>query len=77
MYEPATPTDWQAATLVQCISLQPWLTIPGTDRPSGCQDLTLGKIYDMLSIEGSGAFYRIVDDSDEDYLYPISHFRLI
>jgi hypothetical protein len=37
--------------------------------------LTLGKIYSLLAVEANGAFYRIVDDSGEDYLYPASHFR--
>jgi hypothetical protein len=69
--------SWQANTLVQCVSTRPWLTYPGCDEPGGCHDLTLGKIYEMLSIEGKGSFYRIVDDSGEDYLYPVSHFRVI
>jgi len=37
----------------------------------------LGRIYEMLGIEASGSFYRIVDDSGEDYLYPASHFRVV
>lgn len=32
------------------------------------QMLTQGKIYDVISIERN--WYRIVDDSGEDYLYP-------
>jgi len=39
--------------------------------------LTLGKIYEMMGVEGQGAFYRIIDDSGEDFLYPISHFRVV
>ena len=35
----------------------------GCDEPGGCHDLTLGRIYEMLGIEASGSFYRIVDDS--------------
>jgi hypothetical protein len=31
----------------------------------------------MLSVEGRGSFYRIVDDSGEDFLYPISHFKVV
>src|SRR5262249_45002620 len=69
--------SWQATTLVQCVSTRPWLTYPGCDEPGGCHDLTLGKIYEMLGIEGKGSFYRIVDDSGEDYLYPVSHFRVV
>jgi len=70
-------TAWQATTLVQCISLKPWLVYPGCDDSGGCHDLTLGKIYEMLGMEGKGSFYRIVDDSGEDYLYPVSHFRVV
>jgi hypothetical protein len=73
----AMTTSWQPTTLVQCISVRPWLTYPGCDEPGGCHDLTLGRIYEMLGVEGSGSFYRIVDDSGEDYLYPASHFRVV
>jgi hypothetical protein len=31
----------------------------------------------MLGVEGSGSFYRIVDDSGDDFLYPASHFRVL
>jgi hypothetical protein len=68
-------TTWQAATLVRCVSVKPWLVIPGDDEPGGCHDLTLGKIYECLGVEGRGSFLRILDDSGEDYLYPMSHFR--
>jgi hypothetical protein len=68
-------TTWQPTTLVQCVSLEPWLTFPGCDEPGGCHDLTLGRIYTLLGVEASGAFYRIIDDSGGDYLYPASHFR--
>lgn len=70
-------TSWQSTTLVQCISVHPWLNYPGADESGGCHDLTLGKIYQMLGVEGRGAFYRIIDDSGEDYLYPISHFKAL
>ncbi len=68
-------TTWHPTTLVQCISLAPWLTIPGDDVPAGCHDLTLGRIYELIAVEADGAFYRLNDDSGEDYLYPASHFR--
>jgi hypothetical protein len=55
--------------------VRPWLTYPGCDEPGGCHDLTLGKVYELLAIEANGAFYRIVDDSGEDYLYPANHFK--
>lgn len=73
----AMTTSWQPTTLVQCISVQPWLTFPGCDEAGGCHDLTLGRIYEMLGVEGRGSFYRILDDSGDDFLYPASHFRAI
>jgi hypothetical protein len=73
----ALTTSWQSTTLVQCISVTPWLTYPGCDEPGGCHDLTLGRIYEMLGVEANGSFYRILDDSHEDFLYPASHFRAV
>ena len=70
-------TEYQATTLVQCVSVKPWLTYPGCDEPGGCHDLTLGKIYELIAVEAKGAFLRLVDDSGGDYLYPASHFRTI
>lgn len=36
--------------------------------------LTHGKIYDVLSVEKG--WYRVVDDSGEDYLYPPEYFEI-
>lgn len=36
---------------------------------------THGKIYTVLSIEKG--WYRIVDDSGEDYLYPPESFEIV
>jgi hypothetical protein len=71
----AMTTSWQPTTRVQCVSVKPWLTYPGCDEPGGCHDLTLGRIYEMLGVEANGSFYRILDDSGEDFLYPASHFK--
>jgi hypothetical protein len=38
-------------------------------------ELTNGKVYDVLSIEKG--WYRIDDDSDEDYLYPPEDFEVV
>ena len=70
-------TSWQPTTLVQCVSTKPWLVYPGCDEAGGCHDLTLGKLYEMIGLEGKGSFYRIIDDSGEDYLYPVSHFKAV
>lgn len=37
--------------------------------------LTNGKIYDVVSVERS--WYRIVDDTGEDYLYPADNFEIV
>jgi hypothetical protein len=73
----AMTTSWQPTTLVQCISVKPWLTYPGCDEPGGCHDLTLGRIYELIAVEAKGSFYRILDDSGDDFLYPASHFKAV
>ena len=37
--------------------------------------LTHGKQYDVISVEKD--WYRVVDDSGDDYLYPPKLFRLV
>ena len=37
--------------------------------------LTHDKIYDVLSVEKD--WYRVVDDSGDDYLYPPENFEII
>lgn len=37
--------------------------------------LTQNKIYSVLSVEKE--WYRIVDDSGEDYLYPPENFEIV
>lgn len=37
--------------------------------------LTNNKIYDVISVEKG--WYRIVDDSGEDYLYPPEQFEVV
>lgn len=38
-------------------------------------ELTNGKIYKVLSIERG--WYRVVDDTGEDYLYPAGNFEVV
>ena len=38
-------------------------------------DYKMNKIYDV--VEQDDEYYRIVDDTDEDYLYPKSMFEVI
>ena len=37
--------------------------------------LTNGKVYDVISVEKG--WYRVVDDSGEDYLYPPDQFVIV
>lgn len=37
--------------------------------------LTHDKIYDVLSVEKE--WYRVIDDSDDDYLYPPELFEIV
>lgn len=37
--------------------------------------LTSGKAYDVISIEGG--WFRIMDDTGEDYLFPPDSFEII
>lgn len=38
-------------------------------------DLTEGEVYKVLSVERG--WYRIVDESDDDYLYPPDLFEIV
>ena len=38
-------------------------------------ELTNGRVYEVLSIEKG--WYRIVDDSGEDYLFPPEAFEIV
>lgn len=38
-------------------------------------ELTHGKIYDVISVEKD--WYRITDDTGEDYLYPPRSFEIV
>lgn len=37
--------------------------------------LTNGEVYDVISIEKG--WYRIVDNSEDDYLYPSTKFEIV
>lgn len=37
--------------------------------------LTNGKVYDVLSVEKG--WYRIIDDTDEDYLFSPEQFEIV
>ena len=48
-------------------------------RVDECDDLELRKIYQVISDKRAekDGFLRIVDESGEDYLYPVTYFVLI
>jgi len=47
-------------------------------RNDGCEDLVLGKTYKVLDDPKSEAkgYIRVIDESDEDYIYPKSGFHI-
>ena len=40
-------------------------------------DLTLGRLYEVISPADNQDMVRVIDDSGEDYLYPISLFDAV
>ena len=40
-------------------------------------DLTLGRLYEVIGSEDAHGMVRIIDDSGEDYLYPASLFDAV
>lgn len=44
---------------------------------SGPLELLNGKIYDVIEIDEVLGWYRIVDETGEDYLYPAEDFEII
>ena len=38
-------------------------------------DLIYGKVYDVISVEED--WYRIIDESEEDYIYPPELFEIV
>ena len=40
-----------------------------------CVSLTNGKVYEVLSVEGS--CYRIIDETEEDYLFMKEEFVIV
>lgn len=66
--------------LVKCVNDRTYLqeTDRGLVQEFGQDELiglTLGKIYEVLAEEHG--WYRIVDDTGEDYLYPETMFEIV
>ena len=52
--------------------------IKGKDMPSPCAtDLIDGKVYEVQEISKKLKWYRIIDESGEDYLYPPQLFEIV
>lgn len=45
-------------------------------KNDGCDDLEIRKIYEILPDEKAAEenYFRIIDESGEDYLYPANYF---
>ncbi len=41
-----------------------------------CMDIKKDKIYEVMQVEDKG-FYRIIDESGEDYMYPPEMFEVV
>jgi hypothetical protein len=48
-------------------------------RNDDCDDLQIGKVYRVVADKSAvkDGFVRVVDDSGEDYLYPVEFFAAI
>ena len=48
-------------------------------RNEGCDDLELRKVYQVLPDQAAAqeGYLRVVDESGEDYLYPLGYFAPI
>lgn len=65
---------------VRCIQnsgiAQPEGSDQWVEEPHGLEgSLTIGKIYEVLEVEGTD--YRIIDDEGEDYLYLADFFEVV
>jgi hypothetical protein len=40
-------------------------------------DLTIGRLYEVIEENAGHAMARVIDDSGEDFLYPVSCFEAV
>lgn len=40
-------------------------------------DISLGRLYELVEEDAGNGMVRIIDDSGEDYLYPSSWFEIV
>jgi hypothetical protein len=65
---------------VRCIDSRPYLKfVDGRFRVEAQEGSTIslakGKIYEVIAVERG--WYRIVDETEEDYLYPPDRFEVV
>jgi tRNA A22 N-methylase len=65
---------------VRCVDDRPFLREVGgrlrqETLEGGMISLTKGKVYEVIRVERG--WYRIVDDTDDDYLYPPHLFQVV
>ncbi|MFT6254612.1 MAG: hypothetical protein ACJATV_000862 [Granulosicoccus sp.] len=70
-----------AGLKVRCISTKPYLDeLPNGSLIEGQFEgemisLTINRVYDVLDEDDE--YYRVVDNTDEDYLYPKNMFEVV
>ena len=63
---------------VRCINNKTYVRLPDESVNGALADLTIGAVYKVLPTaqhERDMGMIRIIDNSDEDYLYPASYFQ--
>ena len=65
---------------VRCTDNRPFLrerdgVLVQEGRPGALVSLTVGNVYQDIAVENG--WYRVVDDTDEDYLYPPGLFEVV
>ena len=63
---------------VRCVNNKAYVRVPDEAVHGPLADLTLGAVYKVLPIpqpEQDVGLLRIIDNSGEDYLYPVNYFQ--
>jgi len=63
---------------VRCINNKAYVRLPDEAVDGALADLTIGAVYKILPTsqhEQDTGVIRIIDNSGEDYLYPVSYFQ--
>ena len=63
---------------VRCVNNKAYVRVPDEAGNGPLADLTLGAVYKVLPTlqpERDAGLLRIIDNSGEDYLYPVNYFQ--